>query len=361
MKSSKYIVIAAGGTGGHVFPAIALAEQLEKEGVYIRFFTDSRGYKYIADTHYDNTLLKVKSVSSGNLISRISRWLRIITESFRVICIMLYRRPVYVIGFGGYPSFPTVFAALFLQIPCILHEQNSVLGRVNRLFAPWVKTVAMGMAHTDKLPKTAKTIFTGNPIRCVFRLGIKDNIQYHFDKYGPINIVVIGGSQAASIFTEIVPQIIFRLPLSYRSRVKIIHQSPSYDIDRLEKEYTLMNVECMVRPFFTDMHNCFKNTHLVISRAGAGTLAEISMAGRPSILVPLHIATDNHQEKNARLFEREGASLLKTEEDFNDIESMTHIISHLFENKELLYEMASKSRGLACCDAHKRLADVVLD
>ncbi len=292
-----HLVIAAGGTGGHMFPAQALAETMLARGWCVTLSTDDRGAYYAGGFPPDVTIQQVASATfaRGGVLARILVPFRILAGIGAATFRFLSDRPTVVAGFGGYPSIPALAAAWVLRVPRMIHEQNGVLGRVNRLFARHVDQVACGTWPTA-LPASVEATHTGNPVRAQI-------LEYAAAPYDPpgeaVRILVIGGSQGARILSDVVPTAITRLN-GMAERLQITHQARPEDHARVTETYAKAGIKAEVAPFFTDIALRIAAAHLVISRSGASSVADISVIGRPSILIPFAAATGDHQTANAR-------------------------------------------------------------
>ncbi|MEO1205857.1 MAG: undecaprenyldiphospho-muramoylpentapeptide beta-N-acetylglucosaminyltransferase [Pseudomonadota bacterium] len=357
----KTIILAAGGTGGHLFPAFALAQELSRRGYAVDLMTDMRGDRY--GTGFPaRTVHKVPSATLKGK-SPIALAKTALTLSRGVAAarrIMSEVRPSVVVGFGGYPSFPPLMAARMKGIKTILHEQNAVLGRANRLLAKRVDAVATSFAHTKYLEGSAladKARHTGNPVR--------DNVLAAASVPYPelndserINLLIFGGSQGARYFSETLPTALKQLPDDLRSRIVVIQQARSEDIDGVRMSYANGGITARVETFFADLPAIIGAAHLVIARAGASSIAELTVIGRPSVLVPLPHALDNDQLLNAtRLAESGGAWCVEQGQATADWfqQHLTGVLRH----PSGLIGAAAAAKACGLPDAVRRLADLV--
>ena len=294
-----HLVIAAGGTGGHMFPAQALAEAMLDRGWRVTLSTDARGARYTGGFPESVTIRKVASATfaRGGVVSKALVPVRILAGGVMAIGRFLLDRPTVVAGFGGYPSIPALAAAWVLRIPRMIHEQNGVLGRVNRVFSGRVNAVACGTWPTP-LPEGVDGIHTGNPVRSAVLK--RAGASYISPGDIPMSVLVIGGSQGARILSDIVPEAISRLPGSLRANLRVSHQARAEDQARVVEAYAVADVTAEVEPFFEDVPRRIAEAQLIVSRAGASSVADISVIGRPSILIPYAVATADHQTANAR-------------------------------------------------------------
>ena len=358
--SARSIVLAAGGTGGHLFPAFALAEELGRRGYAVDLATDMRGDRY--GTGFPARA--VHRLPSATLASKSP--IAIATTGITLSRGMLAARsllkalnPAAVVGFGGYPSFPPLLAARFLNIPTALHEQNAVLGRANRMLARRVTAIATSFEHTKLIDDdlSPKARFTGNPVRSLV-IAQADRPYQAPSVYDPINLLVFGGSQGARYFSESVPPALRMLPDALRKRLRVVQQAREEDVAQVQAHYAEAGIAAEVAPFFKDLPAHMAESHLVIARAGASSVAELSVLGRPSILVPLPHALDNDQLQNAtRLAESGGAWCI--EQKVLTPERLAQEIAAIVQNPARLTAAAAAARSAGRPDAVVRLADLV--
>ena len=352
------IVLSAGGTGGHLFPAQALAGELVKRGRRIVIMTDRRG------GHYESTFpgAEIEQVPSatfvGSLLSRALAPLRIAAGV--LVSFLKLRRinPSAVVGFGGYPSFPVVAAALMKGVPTAIHEQNAVLGRVNRQFADRVRAVAASLPLTRSAPNDcSRVVYTGNPVR-------PEAVQLAASPYSPpgenepIRLLIFGGSQGARALSEVVPAAIARLPDQLRARLVIVQQCRPEDIADVRSAYSSAGVNAELAAFFADLPARMAAAHLVIARSGASTVSELAVIGRPAILVPFPFAMDDHQTANAAVLANAGAAWLLRQGDVS-AEVLARNIETILADPDELARRAAAALSLGKPDAASRLADVV--
>ena len=359
MAGKPLLIIAAGGTGGHMFPAQALAEAMLAHGWRVVLSTDVRGARYAGGFPAEVKIEQVSSatLSRGGILARVLASFQIIAGCVGATLAMLRDRPDVVVGFGGYPSIPALAAATLLRRPRMLHEQNGVLGRVNKLFASRVSRVACGtwpMSLSDGIDG----VLTGNPVR----EAVLSRAAAGYIPPGdyPMSIVVIGGSQGARILSDVVPMAIARLPRSIRANVRVIHQARGEDEARVTEFYAQHGITANVQPFFDDIPTLFVEAQLIISRAGASSVADISVIGRPSILVPLGIATDDHQTANARGLAEAGGAVVMAEDVFT-VEAMAAQIEAILSDSQKATAMAQAALSAGLPDATKALADLTLE
>ncbi|QDK31837.1 undecaprenyldiphospho-muramoylpentapeptide beta-N-acetylglucosaminyltransferase [Sphingomonas sp. IC081] len=299
---SRHYVLAAGGTGGHLIPAFALAAELDRRGHHVALITDERGAAIPGKPDYLPAHVLPQGRIAGKNPLNWLKGLRGILEGKRM-ALRLFEsfQPTAVIGFGGYPALPTMLAARSARLPTILHEQNSVLGRVNRYFAGKVDAIATAFEQVDRLdPKlSGKVTLVGNPVRDEV-LALRDAPFPEFTEDSLLRILVTGGSQGARVLSQVVPDALSMLPPALRSRLQVIQQCRAEDIESVRSRYAGHGIPAELATYFQDMAARLSGAHLFIGRSGASTIAELTDVGRPAILIPLPYATDDHQTANAR-------------------------------------------------------------
>jgi len=313
MSLSRHFVLAAGGTGGHLIPAFALAAELDRRGHHVALVTDERGAKIPGKPDFlPAHVLPAGRISANPL--QLARGLRAIWQG-RAMALRLFDsfQPACVVGFGGYPALPALLAAQKARIPTVIHEQNAVLGRVNRLLARRVDAIATAYAEVERLDQklVGKVFHVGNPVRDDV-LALRAVPFPPLDGDGLLRVLVTGGSQGASVLSQVVPDGLAMLPPALRHRLQVTQQCRIEDIEAVRARYAAHQIPAELGTYFNDMAERLAETHLFIGRAGASTIAELTVVGRPAILVPLPIATDDHQAANAReLVQRGGARAIR--------------------------------------------------
>ena len=354
--STPLLVIAAGGTGGHMFPAQALAEVMLARGWRVRLSTDERGARYASGFP---EAVERQVVSAGTFarsgLSKLTAPFQIFAGVITAIIRMSRDRPACVAGFGGYPTLPAMTAAWLLKVPRVIHEQNGVLGRVNEVFATRVDRVVCGTWPTA-LPEGVEGVHTGNPIRSA----VLDRAASPYTPPGdwPLNVVVMGGSQGARILSQTVPAALAALPEPLRDRINVSHQARSEDREGVIQAYAEAGINALVQPFFDDVPDRIAGAQLVISRSGASSVADIAAIGRPSILIPLAIAKRNEQEANARGLVGAGGAVMLTEAELS-VESLASVVESILADPALASDMAEAALSVGNPDAAQRLADLV--
>lgn len=359
MSDSPLILLAAGGTGGHVFPAEAVARALLDRGYRLALVTDRRGTAYGgALGQIPSYRLRAASPSGGGL-ARVRGAIALGLGIARALWLLWRLKPAAVLGFGGYASVPAMLAATWLGFPTAIHEQNAILGRANRLLAGAVKRIALSHAEVGNLRPALKgrTVLTGNPVRPA--IAALANTAYARPALGePLRLLVIGGSQGARVFARVVPAAVAALPHEARRRLAIVQQCRPEDLEEVRLQYREARVEAELASFFADMPERLAAAHLVIARAGASTVAEIALAGRPAVLVPYPYATDDHQRANAASLAAAGGAWLVPEPEFTPEKLLTLLASFLADATPLA-GAAAAVRAQARPNAAAALADLV--
>lgn len=352
------LLIAAGGTGGHMFPAQALAEAMLAKGWRVKLSTDPRGARYTGAFPAEVVIEQVSSATfaRGGVLAKLLAPFKIIGGILSARSAMSSDRPAVVVGFGGYPSIPAISAATWMGLPRMIHEQNGVLGRVNRVFAAKVDTVACGTWPTD-LPDGVEGTYTGNPVREAV-LAEAGAPYYTPTESSPLNLLVIGGSQGARILSDVVPAAIAALPADLRERLHVSHQARGEDEDRVKAYYAEAGISATVMPFFSDVPERMAAAQLVISRSGASSVADLTVIGRPAILVPFAAATGDHQTANARGMADAIAAILIPEGEFN-ANAVASAITEILTQPAKAHDMAQAALSVGRPDATERLVALV--
>jgi UDP-N-acetylglucosamine--N-acetylmuramyl-(pentapeptide) pyrophosphoryl-undecaprenol N-acetylglucosamine transferase len=357
-SSSKVAVVAAGGTGGHMFPAEALARVLAARGWRIVLATDSRGDQYAQKFPAEERLsLEAATFRTGDPIGMLRASLRISRGVSQARAAYSRLRPAVVVGFGGYPSLPALLAARSRRIPTVIHEQNAVLGRVNRRLASSATAVACAFPTLLKASTRVRKRLhvVGNPVRP----DIAALYDHPYLPPGPtIRLLVTGGSQGARLLSELVPDAMNLVSEDLRVRLRVEQQTRIESIDFARRTFAEAGVECEIAPFFRNMSGRLGAAHLVVGRAGASTISELAVAGRPAILIPLKIAMDDHQTANARLLTEAGAAVV-LQEDGLTAETFARTLEQMVADPAELERRAAAARSVAMPDAAERLADIV--
>ena len=351
------LLIAAGGTGGHMFPAQALAEAMVRRGWRVKLSTDARGARYAGGFPHVVAVEQVASATfaRGGVAAKLAVPFRIAGGILSAVMRGLSDRPAVEVGFGGYPTIPALASAQVLRVPCAIHEQNGVMGRVNRVFARHVDAFACGTWPTD-LPQGVAGVHTGNPVRAAVLE--RANAPYIPPGDYPLSLLVIGGSQGARILSDIVPAALASLPEGLRARLRVAHQARAEDMERVAAAYAAAQIPADVQPFFNDVPRRLTEAQLVISRSGASSVADISVIGRPAILIPFAAATGDHQSANARGLTEAGAAILIPEAKLS-VESLAAQVALVLDNPEGAVQMAHAAVRQGIPDATDRLVELV--
>ncbi|MCX7306056.1 MAG: undecaprenyldiphospho-muramoylpentapeptide beta-N-acetylglucosaminyltransferase [Hyphomicrobiales bacterium] len=355
--AERTILLAAGGTGGHLFPAEALAHEMIARGWTVHLATDERAERFAG--HFPAS--EVHPIPSATFGSKnpvaLARAFWTIWRGVRQASAVIARvKPAVVVGFGGYPTLPPLYAATRRGVATIVHEQNAVMGRANRALAGRVSAIAGGFLPAGKGQHAAKTVVTGNPVRPAV-LALHDAPFDAPTGGGTIRLLVFGGSQGARFFSDMVPEAVAKLPDEIRKRLSITQQARAEDEARVKARYAQLGVAADVAPFFSDLPQKMADAHLVLSRAGASTVLELSVIGRPSILVPLPHALDDDQGHNGQLLVDAGAAVMRRQPTI-DADTLAADIAALVGDPGRLSAMAAAPRGIAPIDATRLLADL---
>jgi len=360
MKEQRPILLAAGGTGGHLFPAEALANALARRGYEIELATDDRALNYGAHFPAKAIHTIASATPRGGSFARKAHAALTLALGTGTAYVKLQKiKPACVIGFGGYPTVPPVLAASLLNIPTLVHEQNAVLGRANQFLAGRVTAIATGFAQIGGLAdkNRTKVVHTGNPIRPAVLHAAK--LPYPDFDDGKWRIVVTGGSQGARVMSDIVPEALALLPIEIRSRLLLVQQARGEDQARVRLAYQNLNIEAEIAPFFRDLPMRMAQAHLVIARAGASTVSELAVIGRPSILVPFPFALDQDQAANAAHLAQTGAAHVIAQSQFTP-QWLSQTLLESFHSPQTLIHQAQAAKSAGLPDAAERLADLVL-
>ncbi len=355
MSLTGPVLIAAGGTGGHLFPAEALGNALKARGIAVELATDVRAKQYGGDFPARVHQIAAATPSGGTILARAEAILTLTAGTFAALLLLRRLRPAAVVGFGGYPTVPPVLAASLLGMPTILHEQNAVMGRANRFLAGRVDAVATGFPTLKGAGERIKIFHTGNPVRpsVIAAAGIP------YPDASPFTLLVIGGSQGARIMADIVPAAVALLPEASRRDLTIAQQARGEDQARVRQAYADLGLNAEVLPFFADLPARMAAANLVIGRAGASTVAELAVIGRPAILVPFPHALDQDQAANAAQLGAVGAAIVVAQQDFTP-QWLAAALAEARQDQAALQGRAASARSVGVTDAAERLADLVL-
>ncbi|HXQ52311.1 MAG TPA: undecaprenyldiphospho-muramoylpentapeptide beta-N-acetylglucosaminyltransferase [Stellaceae bacterium] len=357
--SARAIVLAAGGTGGHMFPAEALAHALLARGFTVALVTDRRGQAF-GDKVPGVAVHRVRAGRlEAGLMGKVSALADMALGTVEAARLMRVLAPAVAVGFGGYPSVPTMLAATRRGVVTVLHEQNAILGRANRLLAPRVATIATSFASVGAMPHhtRARIVETGNPVRPEIA-ALRDAAYEAPGEAGPIRLLVLGGSQGARILSAIVPAALALLDPALRGRLVVTQQARSEDVAEVKAAHAANEIAAEIAPFFDDVPVRLARAQLVISRAGASTVAELAAIGRPALLVPYRHAADDHQTANAKSLAASGAAWVMTESEFTP-QALAARLALLLASPAQLEAAARAAHRIGRPDAAERLADIV--
>ncbi|MCF6221315.1 MAG: undecaprenyldiphospho-muramoylpentapeptide beta-N-acetylglucosaminyltransferase [Robiginitomaculum sp.] len=354
---TKRILLAAGGTGGHMFPAQALAEYLKDQNWEIALMTDARGHKHAGNIPAGQIIeVEAASISPRRPIRALGGTIKLMRGVKTAKAFIKDWQPNIVVGFGGYPAFPAMKAAQVLGVPTILHEQNAVLGRVNRMFAAKANMVVSGFEVLEKLPADANWKVLGNPLRGAVA---KACARTYAPPKHTINLLIVGGSLGARLLSETVPQAIALLSDDLRARLSVVQQTRKESLDFAKGIYDKAGVEAVCAPFFTDIETHLAKAHFVIARAGASSVSEIAAMGLPSLLVPLKIAMDDHQSINALSLKNLNAAYILPESEFTP-EIVKSILTEKLNDSSWLKTASEAALSAAKPEATADLAECVI-
>jgi UDP-N-acetylglucosamine--N-acetylmuramyl-(pentapeptide) pyrophosphoryl-undecaprenol N-acetylglucosamine transferase len=359
MQRPGPVLVAAGGTGGHLFPAEALAVALARRGVAAHLVTDHRAARFGGAFASDAIhVVASDTVRSRNPLALARTVILLGTGVMQAWGLIGRLQPSAVIGFGGYPTIPPLLAAAWRGLPTLIHDANAVIGRANRFLAPRVGAIATSFPDVfSRAPElAAKATLTGNPVRPAV---VAAAATAYPASDGALRLLVVGGSQGARIMADIVPAAIARLDAALRAKLAVVQQAREEDIERVRESYRTISVAAEIAPFFSDLPTRIATAHLVVSRSGASTVAELAAIGRPSILVPLPHALDQDQAANAAVLERAGGAVRLFQDAFTP-ERLATEIAALAAAPQRLAAMAAAAKSVGRLDAADRLADLML-
>jgi UDP-N-acetylglucosamine--N-acetylmuramyl-(pentapeptide) pyrophosphoryl-undecaprenol N-acetylglucosamine transferase len=355
--SSKTALLAAGGTGGHLFPAEALAHELKARGWAVHLATDSRAEKFAANFPSVKTHVIPSATIAGKNPIAIGRSMMTLWSGYRISRRLIAEvKPTIVAGFGGYTTLPALFAANRMGVPTLIHEQNAVMGRANAQLAKRVTAIAGGFLPEAGAAFPDKTLLTGNPVRPAVLEAAKADFSAP-GKTGNFNLLVFGGSQGAQYFSEAVPAAVTLLDAGLRARLVVTQQARREDEAAVKEAYEKLGIRGEVSPFFDNMAGRIAASHFVISRAGASTVSEIAAIGRPSLLVPYPFALDHDQAANAAALAANGGTIVRQQKDLSP-QILAGIITEMAGNPGKASAMAAAAKAAGKPDAASLLADL---
>ncbi|MEP4052360.1 MAG: undecaprenyldiphospho-muramoylpentapeptide beta-N-acetylglucosaminyltransferase [Litorimonas sp.] len=353
----KKVLLAAGGTGGHMFPAQSLAEILKARGWEVALMTDARGQRHSGRIPADLIIeVQAASISPRKPIQAMKGALKLAKGVRQAKRFLQDWKPDIVVGFGGYPAFPAMRAAQSVGLPTILHEQNAVLGRVNRVFAAKATHVVSGFEVLEKVSSKANVQCLGNPMRAQIADAVPGKYVVPTET---INLLCVGGSLGARVLSQTIPKAIAILPQETRKRLKVVQQTTEGEVATARAAYADMGVDAICETFFSDVETHLAKAHFVIARAGASSVSEIALMGKPSLLIPLEIAMDDHQTINAQSLERHGAADILPESEFTP-EAVANILQDRLNDSNWLSSAAASARTLGRPNAARDLAQLVI-
>lgn len=351
------LLLAAGGTGGHMFPAQALAEYLKAEGWDIAMMTDARGQKHAGRIPAEPIVqVQAATISLRKPIQALKGAFKLARGVQEAKSFIRAWKPDVVVGFGGYPAFPAMRAAQSMGLPTVIHEQNAVLGRVNRVFAKRAKYVASGFEKLSRLPQGSNHHPIGNPLRAQIVEAVPQTYAVPTDT---INLLIVGGSLGARLISEVIPAAVTALPENLRARLNVVQQTREEYIDQARNIYSNVGIKHLCESFFTDIEIHLSQAHYIIGRAGASSVSEIALMGKPSLLVPLAIAMDDHQTENAIALKSLGAADILPESEFTPLR-VKDILEDRLNDANWLETAARSARSAAAKNATESMAELVI-
>lgn len=352
------VIVTTGGSGGHIFPAESIAQALLEKGFEVVFITDKRGKVFQGLKGIDVYRLSAEHVMGRSFQYKVRAAFKLGFGVLQALRLLKKLRPVAVVGVGSYASIPAVVAAHLWQIPVVLHEQNAVLGRANRLLGRYAKAIATSFNPTYKMPQGVPEVLVGMPARPAILAREKAPYQ---PAQKVFHLLIFGGSQGASFFSQKVADALLKLPRKIQSKIDLVQQVRAEDMASLQKKYKKAAFHHLeLKSFFDNMPDLLVKAHLVVGRSGASTLTELMVIGRPAILIPLPTSADNHQMENAKQFCDAGAGWLMAESDFNEA-VFNERLTRLIENPDMLVQASQAANRIAQLDAGQKVADLVSD
>ena len=347
-KRKKVLMLVAGGTGGHIYPSLSLINKMKNFKFII--ITDQRGKVYY-ESFFQNKSLNfrifthnVRSPSNKKIIYKIISLFQILISLLKSLLIVMFQKPNLAIGFGGYPSVAPILAAKICTVPSIIHEQNAIIGRGNKVLSKISNILALSFLETKKIEDVKNTVFTGNPVREEFEEIGNNRQNLISDK--PFTILIYGGSLGASYFSKQITSIICSLPENISKEIKIIQQVRIEDLDEVKNNYRINKIEAEVSTFFYNIYRKFEIAHLIITRSGGSSVAEILAACRPAIFIPLPNSFDNHQYENAKFFKDNNCGWI-VDQNNNDKNDFENLLKNIFKNKKQLIKISQKIAKLS--------------
>ena len=348
-KRKKVLMFVAGGTGGHIYPSLSLVSKMKNCNFLI--FTDERGRIYYknflekTNLNYEIFSNKVTSPSNTKIINKIISLFQIFISLLKSLIILKIQKPDVAVGFGGYPTVAPMLAAKIFSIPLIIHEQNAIIGRGNKLLSKISNKLALSFEKTKKVENVKNIIFTGNPVRKEFEeIGNNNNNELNSNK--SFTILIIGGSLGASYFSKELTSVICSLPTKIKKNIKVIQQARIEDLENVRNKYKTHKIEAEISTFFQNIYKKFQTSHLIITRSGGSSVAEILASCKPAIFVPLPSSFENHQYENAKFFEINNCGWI-FDQIKNSENDLKNLIKDIFKNQDKLISTSEKLRNLS--------------
>ncbi len=360
-NKEKLILLCAGGTGGHIMPAQALALDLKSRGYMVEWVTDDRGLKFLGSFEgIPHHLVKSGTFGAG-LGGKVKGVSGLAVGLVQAHALLTARKPSVVVGFGGYPSFPTLYAAQNRKIPTLLHEQNAIIGKANHMLAPHAERIASSVPTLQGIDRETetRTVYTGNPVRPEIA-SLFTRPYPSLDDDGELRILVMGGSLGAKVFSDILPHALSKLPKDQRARLNITQQCREEFLEEAIEVYERAGIKANLSPFISNVAEELEKAHLFIGRSGASTVAEITAAGRPAIFVPYPHHKDQQQKRNADVVADQGGAWVMTDSGFT-VEAVQARIETILQNPSNLFKAAEKARECGRPDAARKLGNLVTE
>ncbi len=351
-------IVTTGGSGGHIFPAEAISQALIGKGFDVVFVTDKRGKAFQGLKGVKVYNLMAEHVMGRSFFGKLAGAFKLYCGAIQALFLLKKLKPAVVVGVGGYASLPAVLAAHLWHIPVVLHEQNAVLGRANRVLAHNTRLIALSFEPTLRVPNDIRTVLVGMPARPAVLEHA--NAPYPLTDNG-FHLLIFGGSQGASFFSKRLPEAFKLLPAEVAAKMHVTAQVRAEDMEKAQELYAQIPFKSVtLKSFFDNMPELIEQAHLIIGRAGASTITEAAIIGRPAILIPLPSAADNHQMENAKRFSDAGAGWLMSEGNY-DPEKFAARLAQMVNEPEILYQAGTQAHNIALPDAAEKMADVVAD
>lgn len=359
--AKQTVMLCAGGTGGHMFPALSLAKDLIARECQVILMTDTRAVKFVKGNHDGMTVYVIPSATlPRGILGKLNGLVTLVRGYFKARHIIGKHKPGLVVGFGGYPSMPPMVVAQRKNIPTVIHEQNAILGKANAFLAPKADRIALSLPDLSSLEEAdaVRAVVTGNPVRA--EIAELYTHPYHTPgETTPFHITVMGGSLGAKVMAQYVPDALAGLPEQLRVRLEVVQQCHEEDIPSVQEKYVQAGISATLKPFFDNVPDILKKTHLIIARSGASTVAEIAVAGIPAIYIPYPHHADQQQKVNAESIAKHGGAWVMEEKDLT-VEGLSAKIGELMRSPEILFNAADAARSCAKPEATRKLGNLVI-